>query len=168
MPPKKLRVFRAPRTDAYAGGTKRGGVLVAAIAVTALLALIHLALVALTTFVLLRRGGRAEQHLAFDAAGAVAACAFYTWAAAGFCTRKASAITWTLRVNVILAALAVVTFAEGWSQTERALRALEQIDPVAWVKLGFPAVMIVLYLFGAVLALQARGTTLDADDDGEP
>ena len=67
--------------------------------VAVLLALIQLALSALILFVVARRGGGADSHLAFDAAGSIAACVFYTWAPLGFVARRASAIITDLGVE---------------------------------------------------------------------
>lgn len=155
----RLRVFRTRRTedDEDDEGPRNWSFAYAfALTTTALLMAVHLAISLLIGFALVRGGTALGNHFAFDAAGSFATFVFYAWATFGFWARRLSAYTWAMRVNVALAALAVVTFAEGCSQTDHWLRELRRWDVVAWVRLGYPATMIVLFLIAALFTFAAR------------
>jgi hypothetical protein len=137
----------------------RSRVLVLAIAANVLLLVLHVLQTSAVAVVLARWRGELT-HVALVLAGALSGVVFYAWAARGLLARRATAGRWAVRVDVVLAALGVVTLADEWSHFDRPWVDLGRLDPFAVTSLGFPAVMAFVYLVAAALTFAAR-TDLD-------
>jgi hypothetical protein len=138
------------------GGRPRSVALVAAASATLLLLLLHLLQSAAVMLVLYRAKSEGLGHAALALAGAVSGVVFYAWAARGLLARRAAAARWALRVDLVLAALGVVTLADEWQRFDRPWVDLGRFEPLAVTSLGFPAVMTAVYLAAAALTFAAR------------